>query len=432
MIDLLAMLKSGELHRRAQAARTLKEMCDGIGLSLDTFEKRRQRHRRNGIAFPGWLELRGGACPDTNPDTYPDTLSGYVDVDVPVDDLVGEFGDEPTNPSGPPLPAMQPGFNVKRVSTYVGPDGDTKGQWIITEQNQKQRMEALLAALPSICEPFAGMADPVTAPDDNDDDLLAVYVMGDPHLGSHVWGAQTGADDYDLKIGERELVQGIRDLVAVAPPARKAIVLSLGDFYHFDNLQQTTTKGTRQDGDSRWQKVFETGVRASRCVTDIALGKHEEVEDIFVPGNHDMQSSTAMAICVNQFYEREPRVTVNTNPNPFRLVRFGDVMIMICHGDESKAEKLWGVMAHDYAPDWGQTHFRYVLAGHLHHRVAQEFPGCEIERFPTLAARDRWHHGAGYRAQQTMCVDTYHRTRGRINRSIVGIRQVRASLAAAP
>lgn len=414
MIDLRALLESGELQRIARECRGQTEFADRLGMTAVAYRSKVKRLRHKGVDFPTYEQLLGH-----------ETSHGHESQ------AGGDFADEePTSPGmTPPLPPLTPGFHIKRKSTLVdGATGATKQQWIIEEQSAKQRMEALLAALPSIVEPLAGFADPVDAPSYCDDDLLAVYTLGDPHLGSHVWGEETGADDYDLKIGERELVRALQHLVSVAPPAKQAIVLSLGDFYHFDNPQQTTTKGTRQDGDTRWAKVFKTGIRAARSCTDLALAKHEHVTDIFVPGNHDMQSSTAMAVAVEQFYDREKRVTVDTSPNPFRKVRFGDVLIMICHGDEAKAERLWGVMASDYARDWGESLFRYILTGHLHHRVVQEFPGCEVERFPTLAARDRWHHGAGYRAQQTMSVDTYHRTQGRVNRSIVGVREVRAML----
>jgi hypothetical protein len=61
----------------------------------------------------------------------------------------------------------------------------------------------------------------------------------------------------------------------------------------------------------------------------------------------------------------------------------------------------------------------------------KEFPGVVVESFRTLAPKDAWHHGSGYRAGRDMRLDIYHREHGLINRHIVGVRQVRSKRAVA-
>jgi len=434
---LRVLLESGELHRLARESTDRHDFAQRLGTSWEAYTKNAQRYN-----YPGWDELRGrwdgvGFGQQKVDGILATTESGQLGNDFD--------GEEPTLPNIPRLgidipnagiehepsavvqhdPSVPAGHYIKGESTLYDEDGNVRLKWVKTNVSQQQRLEGLLAALPSITEPFRGFAEPVKRREVSDDDLLAVYVMGDPHLGMHAWHEETG-DNFDLEIAERDLVDAVDELVRVAEPARRAVILSLGDFFHFDNSNVTTTAGTRQDGDTRWSKVFRSGIRAMRRLTDRALEKHELVEDIVVPGNHDWHTSTAMAHAIEQFYEREPRVTVNTSPDPFKWVRFGKVLIMTTHGDEAKAERLMGVMACDRAKDWGETEHRHILCGHVHHSSVKELPGCTVETFPTLAPKDRWHHGKGYRSQQTMCVDTFHREWGRINRRIIGIRQLRA------
>lgn len=456
MIDLRALLASGELHRIAQQCRDQKEFADRLGVTPGAYRSKVARLRHGGVSFPTYEQLRG----HESSHVHDAELGARLDLAatpagqararelLESRSLSSDFADEePTQPGypqseyreidtgieksiRPPLPPMTPGFHIKRKSTLVdGATGTTKQQWIIEEQTAKQRMEALLQALPSIVEPFAGMAEPIRPPQYADEDLMAVYILGDPHLGLQTWAEECG-ENFDLQIAEHELVTAFRHLVGVAPPAKRAAILNLGDFLHFDNESISTTKGTRQDGDTRWPKVMRASIRSTRTMTDLALGKHQDVDDFIIPGNHDKHSAYATALAVEQFYANEPRVTVDTSPDPFKWIEFGKVLIMACHGEEAKAERLMGVMATDRPEAWGRTLYRYIHTGHVHHSSMKELPGCIHETFPTLAPKDRYHHGAGYRAQQTMCVDTYHREFGRINRSIVGVRQLRAKQSA--
>lgn len=324
------------------------------------------------------------------------------------------------------LPLLPPGHRYSGVSTLLDGDGNVRAQWQKTNVSKEQYREALLRAVAEVAEPYRGEAMPAPTPD-VDADLLAVYCLGDPHLGLLAWSRESGMD-HDLDIGKRELFAGVDHLVAEAPAADTALILSLGDLVHFDNEAGTTTAGTKQDADTRWFKVMiETVWTMRRCI-DRALEKHRQVIGWLIRGNHDRHASAGIAIALAMYYEDNPRVRIDLTPDPYSWLRFGKVLIGANHSDEnSKPEKLAGVMACDRAEDWGQTLYRYMLCGHLHHTFAKEEMGVLVERFPTLAPKDAWHHAKGYRAQQSMCVDVYHREYGRRSRRTVGIRQLRAA-----
>jgi hypothetical protein len=120
-------------------------------------------------------------------------------------------------------------------------------------------------------------------------------------------------------------------------------------------------------------------------------------------------------------FHYEPRVVIAPNPSMFHYHEFGTNLLGITHGHTVKANALPGIMANDQAPAWGRTKQRYWYCGHVHHESKKEYPGCIVETFRTLAPKDAWHAGQGYRAGQSMVCDVVHKTRGRIMRHEVGV-----------
>jgi hypothetical protein len=244
--------------------------------------------------------------------------------------------------------------------------------------------------------------------------------MGDPHLGMLAWPAETG-NAFDLAIAERNLFAAVDRLVDLAPRTQKALIENLGDFFHADNKNSTTTKGTRLDTDGRWPKVLATGIKLMRRVIDRALQKHEHVTVINEIGNHDDHTSIVLSIALAQFYEHEPRVSIDTSPQSFHWYRFGKCLIGTHHGHNVKLTDLPGVMAVDQAKAWGETEHRYWHVGHVHHDALKELPGCTVETFRTLAGKDAWHAGQGYRAGRDMKLIVLHKDHGEVGRHTVGI-----------
>lgn len=316
------------------------------------------------------------------------------------------------------------GFHVKGVSSFYGKEGALRGQWVKSQKDQEHRFEILMDALQELAEPFKGKSALVEPPKTNEKDLLAVYPMGDPHLGMYSWAEETG-QNFDLDIGERNLVAAVDMLVDLAPACEEALIINVGDFFHSDTMDnQTRRSGHALDVDTRWSRVLSVGIKAMRRCIESALRKHKRVRVICEIGNHDDHSAIMLAICLASYYENNPRVQVDVSPAPFHWYRFGENLIGVTHGNNVKPDQLPGIMAHDRKKDWGETSFRYWYTGHIHHDTLKEFPGCIVETFRTLAARDAWHNGKGYRSGQDMKLDVIHRKYGRINRHSVGIEQI--------
>lgn len=429
MNDWRAMLASGELQRIAAGCHTRGAMAQSMGIGESTLKK--QLHRL-GTSFQSlrYGERRAtGAYRDVDTDIEMSIPDDFDDEEPTRQDLpIGTFDGfgEPIVPIGNVIPAGH--FESGRSTLVRGdPNSSTVLTWHKTSVSREQYRKALLDAVLELAAPMRGTYEPVEQLAQSSADLLAVYCLGDPHLGLLAWHRESG-QDHDLEIGKRDLIAAVDHLVSEAPAADTALICSLGDLVHFDNEAGTTTAGTKQDADTRWFKVMlETVTTMRRCI-DRALEKHRHVIGWMIRGNHDRHASAGIAIALAQAYENEPRVRIDLTPDPYSWLRFGKVLIGANHSDEnSKPESLAAVMACDRAEDWGLTLYRYMLCGHLHHTFAKEANGVLVERFPTLAPKDAWHHGKGYRAQQSMCVDVYHREWGRQARRTIGVRQLRAA-----
>jgi hypothetical protein len=297
----------------------------------------------------------------------------------------------------------------------------------LASKEKFRRQRALEQWAAELCESVEPSAHRIKPPTFSNNDLLAVYPMGDPHFGMYAWGLESG-EDFDLKIAEKVTYQAIDRLVADAPAAREAIILELGDFFHSDNNSaRTEASGHALDVDTRWARVMQIGLRAMVYVIKATLRKHQRVTVRIVQGNHDPHSSVFLATALDAYFRKEKRVRVDLSPAPFWFYRFGKVLIGATHGHTCKPQALPGIMATDRPEDWGATEFRVFHRGHVHHDDEKEYPGCKVQSHETLAAKDAWHAGAGYRSGRSMKCMVYHRKYGERFRVTCPVQMIQGS-----
>lgn len=319
------------------------------------------------------------------------------------------------------------GYEVKGKSILYGADGQPKMTWLKTRKEPAaEKLAALQESLEVLADPMRGKATPNTDPPiGSREDLLATYLMGDPHIGLMAWAGDSEAN-HDLKIGEADLFGAIDHLVDAAPPAKQALIINAGDFFHSDNQSNMTARSSNVlDVDSRWARVLQVGIRVMRRNIDRALEKHEHVTVINEIGNHDDHTSLMLSITLAAYYEQEPRVTIDVSPRPFHWYRFDSVLIGTTHGNNVKPSDLPGIMATDRAKDWGEVEHRLWFTGHIHHQKVFEFPGCVAESLRSLVAADAWHYSKGYRSRREMQCATIHGKYGEIARNTVGVQYLR-------
>lgn len=312
------------------------------------------------------------------------------------------------------------GFGVKGVSTLYTPDAETgelrvAAQWVKTDRDKEDRAAALAVALEELVAPIRGCMTARRSPaGDLDADLMCIYGIGDHHHGMYSWAAETGAD-YDVNISERVLNDAVDSLAAGAPRAKRAALVSVGDFFHADNHSgRTPNSGAALDTDSRHSRVIQSGIRMWRRNIAVLLSKHEIVDVVVVAGNHDPESSIWLAHALAAAYDNEPRVRVQLDPRAHRYLVHGKCLFGFTHGDRSKPGDLMEIMAVDRRSDWGVSKWCHWITGHLHHEIAKGYRGGTFECLKVLGPGDAWHIGQGYRSARGMTMSTWHVERGRV------------------
>lgn len=318
--------------------------------------------------------------------------------------------------------AVPSGYVIKGVSTNYDGEGNIKQQWVKTQRDRENMLEKLTDAVNAIIEPVRGLARIVTAPTNTSGKFMTLYPIAEPHMGMYSCAEETGAD-YDTKIAETLLLNSMEELVDSAPNSDEGVIANLADYFHTDNSNNRTLQsGNILDVDTRWGKVFQVGVRAKRECINLALKKHKHVTVMSGIGNHDEHSIFALMMMMQAYFENEPRVTIKLPFNPFAYHTFGKNLIGLHHGNGVKASNLPLIMASDMPEAWGDSSYRVFIRGHIHHKEVKEHPGCIVESFRSIAAKDSWHNGAGYRSSRAMEAIVYDYEGGEHGRHIVYIK----------
>ena len=323
-----------------------------------------------------------------------------------------------------PLPE---GHTIAGVSTLVSGDGQTTLQWIKTKKGEESREETLARLFEELPEKVEARKGKVKKPTSaSNTELLAVYPLGDPHIGMLSWEPETG-DSFDLNKAKKITCDAISDLVSRGPRTKSALVVNLGDFFHSDNENNRTARaGNALDVDGRWTKVLQAGLGIMVFLIDQVLIHHDEVRVINEIGNHDDHSAIFLSVALNAYYRNEPRVDIDMSPARNHWFRFGKNLIGVTHGHNQKHGDLESIMAAERSQDWGETLHRFWYCGHIHHTVKKEMRGCMIESFRTLAPRDAYAATAGYKAGRDMNRITLHKEYGEIGRETVNAAYLKA------
>lgn len=322
---------------------------------------------------------------------------------------------------------VRDGHRVKGESFLIDRSGQVAARWVKTTEDDDRRAELAQLAAETLAKAVKGLSPLVAAPKVVDKDHLAVFPIGDPHYGMQAWGLESG-DDFDLKIARQLTVSAVDRLMRASPDTETALIVLLGDTFHMDDQRNVTPgHGHQLDADGRFAKVVQVAIEAYRHTILRALEKYKKVMVRVVRGNHDPHAHLALAYTLQAFFHNQPRVQVDLSPADHWYYRFDKVLIGFTHGDKAGHDRLPGVMACDRAKDWGETTHRYWYTGHVHSQNVREYPGVVCESFRTLAAKDAFAAGYGYRAGRDMVCIIHHRLHGEVERYRCDVGMLRAA-----
>lgn len=312
---------------------------------------------------------------------------------------------------GPP-PAE--GYQYGRITRLVK-GGNSILEWQRLDPSREDfanYVDELIRAMGQKIQPIAEVV-PVFS---GDEDLLAMYPVVDVHLGQLSWHPETG-EDYDLSIARSEFKRSVGELLLDMPLARTALIVILGDYFHADNNNAETSRSkNRLDVDSRHRKAKFVGMELAVWFIDMALQQHQRVIVHVSRGNHDEESSAALAMALYFRYLENPHVEVDIDPKELWSFEWGTTMLGFTHGDRIKAQDMPGVMAGQWAELWGRTKYRFAYSGHYHREVkgpvADEKHGARWEILPAFTAKDAFNKSIGSSSLRVIKGLVFHKERG--------------------
>lgn len=234
--------------------------------------------------------------------------------------------------------------------------------------------------------------------------MMAEVNVADLHLSKLCWRGDT-PENYDYKIARETFYRIIAEAIdnLRGKPIEYITFVWANDYFNADTIGNTTTAGTPQDVDVRWQKMFNVGVemlvRGMEMLSEVA-----PVKTFYTPSNHDESTGYHALKYLEAWFRKDPMVEINTDAYPRKYQLYGNTLIGYCHGDKEnrrgtkeKASRLASLMPIEASSLWGQAKFREMHAAHLHsEQMIQEINGVIVRRISSPTASDTWHTEHGY------------------------------------
>lgn len=215
----------------------------------------------------------------------------------------------------------------------------------------------------------------------------------DFHWGKYGWFDEVG-EKYNFEEAKKRLMSKTKELVNRLYGRPDEIILAAGsDWFHVDNDNGTTTRGTPQDMCGSPAEILMTGCQMAREHIDL-LRQVAPVKVVFMAGNHDRMSTVALMMYLSAVYEESDDCEVVVSPKTRQYVRFGNNLLGFIHGDGAK--NLVELMSVEQRKLWGECEHHVWFHGHLHHQKLTEKGGALIVQLPSLAGHDRYHYRQGY------------------------------------
>lgn len=340
--------------------------------------------------------------------------------------IKGRAHKEGFNPAYGMTEAYPAGQEFHRATVHRKADGTIIQVWdrMRPEVEQAHQVaEAIIARTAHRITPIEEVPAPSA---EFDTDIIPWFQIGDAHIGMLARESQVG-HNFDLGIAQRELKVAMATLIARSQPSERCVINDLGDGVHFENESATTAhSGHALDASGTIFDVAECYIDCMTYIIETALTRHLNVDVIINQGNHSRVLDFVNAAALRKLYANNPRVTILDNRSVFIPYRMGNTFVLCHHTDKCKPATLAGVMANDFAQDWGETFYHYMDGGHVHHGQAKkESNGALYESWNQMAPSDKYAHDGGWRSRQMLTCVFRSRTYGEKGRITVTAEEVK-------
>lgn len=209
-------------------------------------------------------------------------------------------------------------------------------------------------------------------------DVMAEISIFDLHWGMLAYAAETG-DNYDTKIAGRILDYATSEIIKKTEfLSPEYYLFPFGnDWFHVnDATNLTPAHGNRLDVDSRLAKIIKSAKLALLGMVK-RLAEIAPVKMIWVPGNHDPQTSFWMMHVVDSHFHDDERIQVDLSPEPtWKIHEYGMNLVAYFHECPKSREKEMPGLFADVAGNmglWKPNQHREIHRAHLHKEKVASF-----------------------------------------------------------
>lgn len=213
------------------------------------------------------------------------------------------------------------------------------------------------------------------------DEILNTYLLL-PFADWH-WGLNN-TEDYEglkSKIADR-IIEGHQEIVFVL----------LGDFFHVDNLLNTTVRGTRVD-DVDVEQATSDAYQFMIDMLKTALEQSPCVKLVYLQGNHDSMTGYMFVQGIKRMF---PDVEVDDSNETLKHTWVGEHSVFLHHGDKITDRRLLGAITGKFPKEWGEGKQRYLITGHKHHEKSLDLAGITHYQVSTPSKATQYEDDYGY------------------------------------
>lgn len=293
---------------------------------------------------------------------------------------------------------------IVRRSTLYGADGSVTGEWVIRKPDEienedfvKIAIDAFKAELPKFKK------EDVTSNDEAGIGKLALFNIVDDHMNLKAFVEETN-EEWDIEKAFELYITKFEELVYSMPEAEAAMIVNIGDQFHAnDHMKVTPASKHSLDTDVPFAKAASIIIQLNRLRVEILRKKYPHVYVYGVRGNHDEDAMVLLFEALKIAYESVENVFVEYFTNGNFSILHGNSMICFDHGDKGKPEQIAGFFANESPDQFGQSKFRYIHTGHIHHDNEKDTWGGFLWRsHRTLSKRDKYSYSNKYHSPRSI------------------------------
>ena len=226
-----------------------------------------------------------------------------------------------------------------------------------------------------------------------DADKMLILSVADLHLGRYCNELDSGTT-YNMEIAKEYFRHVIKELIRLQKQKKVGNLLyTIGnDFFNYDNVHGTTTKGTPLQNSVSYREMYKVGLELQIEALKSIKKHFNNIKVVLVQGNHDEILDYTLFLALEQIFANDDIITFNNDYKKTKVEIFGNNSIFMDHGD-TNYKRLVQTLPARYSKEYGSTEHRIALLHHLHSQQAiDELTGITAYRLSTLAPTDEYEY----------------------------------------